>query len=303
MSEIITYSSCPVCGSKRIHNVMSAEDHTVSHEHFEVWECEDCSFRFTQNVPDEAHIGKYYSADAYISHSNTNKGLINRLYHYVRSITLKQKKNIIQLETGRKAGRLLDIGAGTGAFSAFMQKHRWEVLGLEPSDTARNNAKSFFNIDLHPISEFYDLKPQDFDVITMWHVLEHVHALNDYLDQLHKLLKADGTLFIAVPNYTSYDAKYYGANWAAWDVPRHLYHFSPESMTLLLQKHGFEVKNYLPMNFDSFYVSMLSEKYKRGKNSYLSALKTGFDSNGNMNHDAKKCSSVIYVIQKSEASL
>jgi len=133
----------------------------------------------------------------------------------------------------------------------------------------------------------------------MWHVLEHVHALKPYLNQCLKSLKQNGRLIIAVPNYTSFDAKYYKKYWAAYDLPRHLYHFSPTSMATLLSEIGFEIVTIKPMWYDSFYVSLLSEKYKKsGKLGLMLAIIIGGISNFITLFDASKASSIIYEIKK-----
>src|SRR6478735_645623 len=272
MSDIIHYNHCPVCGSADICFVLKAKDETVSNEYFEVWECNNCTLRFTQDIPDEKNISRYYQSSAYISHSNTSQGIVNKLYHTVRSITLQSKRRLVEKTSGKKTGSLLDIGAGTGAFASTMKKNGWTVTGLEPDETARANAKKDFDIELQPTENLSLLQPDTFNVITLWHVLEHVHNLHTYLDTFYSLLTDSGILIIAVPNYTSYDAKAYSTNWAAYDVPRHLYHFSPKSMDTLLKAHQFKLIQQKPMWFDSFYVSLLSEKYASGKNGFLPAF-------------------------------
>lgn len=298
MGQNIYYRECPCCGSNRISKSFTAKDYTVSNEMFEVWKCEDCTLQFTQNVPNNEDIGPYYKSSAYISHSDTNKGLINRLYHLVRNYTLQGKRKLIQAETGLSQGALLDVGAGTGAFSSTMQVAGWKVTGLEPDDTARQNALQLHALQLLPPGKLYDLQDNQFDAITLWHVLEHVHELHPYLSKFNTLLKQNGRLFIAVPNYTSLDAELYGDSWAAYDVPRHLYHFSPKSMEVLAQSEGFVVKEYKPMWFDSFYVSMLSEQYKNGKSNLINAIWNGLKSNFKTLGDKQKCSSLIYVLVK-----
>ena len=298
MSDIIHYDHCPACGSADISFVLKAKDETVSHEYFEIWECNNCTLRFTQNIPNEKNIGKYYQSSAYISHSNSSKGVVNKLYHNVRSITLQSKRKLVEKSSGKKAGRLLDIGAGTGAFASTMKKAGWNVTGLEPDETARTNAKRDFDIELQSIENLFSLQPNTFDVVTLWHVLEHVHKLHIYLDTFYSLLADNGTLIIAVPNYTSYDAKAYSANWAAYDVPRHLYHFSPQSMNTLLKAHQFELMQQKPMWFDSFYVSLLSEKYATGKNGFVPAFARGALSNLKAVGKPENCSSVIYIAKK-----
>ncbi|MBN9295685.1 MAG: methyltransferase domain-containing protein [Filimonas sp.] len=298
MSEIITYATCPACGSGAIKPVLEAEDYTVSHETFSIWECDACTLRFTQNVPALQDIGKYYQSAAYVSHSDTKKGLINRLYHIVRNYTLQSKRKLVETVTRKSSGSLLDIGAGTGAFAATMKAGGWQITGLEPDDIARTNARNQHGLELQSPDRLFQLPANSFDIITMWHVLEHVHSLHEYLDTFGKILKQDGHILIAVPNYTSGDAQQYGAYWAAYDVPRHLYHFSPKSMQLLLAKHGFTVTEHKPMWFDSYYVSMLSEQYKNGKSNLPGAFFAGRKSNRNAGKSYDHCSSVIYVIKR-----
>ncbi|RXK87184.1 class I SAM-dependent methyltransferase [Filimonas effusa] len=295
MSEKITYTSCPACKSGDIFPVLKAKDYTVSKETFDIWECKSCTLRFTQEVPVAEAIGKYYQSEAYVSHSDTKKGLINRLYHLVRSYTLQSKRKLVSRLSGIRSGNLLDVGAGTGAFAATMQQAGWQVTGLEPDDTARNNALRQHGLALQSLDNLYQLPAQQFDVITMWHVLEHVHDLHGYLSTYRNVIKPGGTLLIAVPNYTSRDAQEYGEYWAAYDVPRHLYHFSPKSMGMLLEQHGFEVTKHQPMWFDSFYVSMLSEQYRSGKQRLLPAFFSGWHSNRKASAHPEKCSSVIYI--------
>ncbi len=297
---LIHYTACPSCGSANLNEVLSATDHTVSHETFAILECRDCHLRFTQDVPDAASIGHYYRSDDYISHSDTSKGLVNRLYHLIRRQTLSDKRRLILSATRLERGRLLDIGAGTGAFAAYMKQHEWEVTGLEPDETARERADALYNLRLLPAGQLYSLPADSFDAITLWHVLEHVHALHPYLDQLKKLLRKGGRIFIAVPNYTSYDAEVYKSYWAAYDVPRHLYHFSPDAMERLLEQHGLYLQATQPMWFDSFYISMLSEKYKNGRGNVLKAAVTGAWSNLKAFVDKSKCSSQVYVVGKGE---
>jgi len=253
--------------------------------------------RFTQDVPDAASIGPYYRSDEYISHSNTNKGLVNRLYHMVRRQTLSDKYRLVASATRKRQGKLLDIGAGTGAFVGYMQKEGWEVTGLEPDETARERARTDNAVQLLDTDQLFQLPPDSFDAITLWHVMEHVHALHPYVEQLKTLVRRNGRIFIAVPNYTSYDARVYGENWAAYDVPRHLYHFSPDAMATLLEAHGLQLQYSQPMWYDAIYISMLSEKY-RGHGGAVRAVFNGMSSNVRAFIDKSKCSSLIYVVAR-----
>jgi 2-polyprenyl-3-methyl-5-hydroxy-6-metoxy-1,4-benzoquinol methylase len=295
---MIVYKSCPNCGDTRIFKALSAKDHTVSDEEFEIWECTNCTLRFTQNIPDQENIGKYYQSENYISHSDITKGFINNLYHKVRKRTLLQKKNLIEKTTGKKAGNILDVGAGTGAFLSTMKNANWNCTGIEPDNSAREKALELYGMNLLEAGKIYSLPAESFDVITLWHVLEHVHELHKYAEQLKNLLSTDGKLFVAVPNYTSGDEKIYGEFWAAYDVPRHLYHFSPKAMEILLNAHGLKLEKMKPMWYDSVYVSMLSEKYKTGDSHPVKAFLNGMLSNLEAVSDEKKCSSLIYIASR-----
>ncbi|MFM2137948.1 MAG: hypothetical protein RJA57_255 [Bacteroidota bacterium] len=299
MSALIHYDHCPVCASADFREVFRAPDHSVTRELFGVCECMACGLRFTQDVPDADHIAPYYRSEEYISHTHSAKGMISRLYYLIRRRTLRKKRALLQRVTGLAAGRLLDYGSGTGAFAAVMQGAGWQVTGLEPDAGAREVARTELGMELLPVAALKDLKGERFDAITLWHVLEHVHELNDTLRQLRALLRPEGRLFIAVPNYTSWDARHYGPFWAAWDLPRHLYHFSPESMSRLLQLHGFELRASLPMWYDGFYISLLSNRYRSGKTRPLTAFWNGFRSNLKALGDRRACSSLIYVASSS----
>ncbi|MGF2411378.1 class I SAM-dependent methyltransferase [Ferruginibacter sp.] len=295
---MIHYTNCPICASGNIALQLTAKDHTVSQKDFAIWHCSNCTARFTQDVPEQNAIGPYYQSDNYISHSDTKKGIINSLYHLVRRRTLDKKKNLIINEVGMTKGELLDIGCGTGAFLHTMKTAGWGITGLEPDETARKKAAELYSINPQSPEKLFELQPASYHAITMWHVLEHVHELHAYIQQLEKLLTAKGKLFIAVPNYTSKDATIYKEYWAAYDVPRHLYHFSPASMEQLLKTYHLKITSIKPMWYDSFYVSMLSEKCKNGKGNIVKAFFNGFISNLKAVGDKTKCSSLIYVIAK-----
>jgi SAM-dependent methyltransferase len=299
LMPLIHYTVCPSCHSDALQPVLTAVDHTVSHQSFSIWQCQQCTLRFTQDVPDAASIGPYYRSDNYISHSNTSKGLVNSLYHLVRKQTLSDKYRLIASATRTRQGKMLDIGAGTGAFVAYMQAKGWEVTGLEPDETAREVARTDHRVQLLEMDHLFALQPDGFDAITLWHVLEHVHDLHPYLEQLKTLIRRNGRIFIAVPNYTCYDAAVYQEAWAAYDVPRHLYHFSPDSMETLLTQHGLQLQYSQPMWYDSIYISMLSEKYRNnGKGNTLKAAAIGLYSNMKAFIDKARCSSLVYVISK-----
>jgi len=291
--------NCPICACTQTEIVIESTDFSLTKENFTILHCPKCTFRFTTPVPIQSEIGRYYKFTEYISHTDVKEGWMNHLYHKVRTKTLAQKTKWVQsLFTGHK-GHLLDIGAGTGAFVNAMKEKEWKVTGLEPDAATREKAYQNYKIELQAIDTIYNLPETEFEVISMWHVLEHVHELKPYLTQCFKSLKQNGRLIIAVPNYTSFDASYYKKYWAAYDLPRHLYHFSPKSMAILMESMGFEIVQIIPMWYDSFYVSLLSEKYKNsGKIGMIIAGVIGCFSNLIALSNRSKASSIIYEIKK-----
>lgn len=215
------------------------------------------------------------------------------------------KRKLIEQTTGLRRGNLLDIGSGTGTFVHTLKLRGWSITGIEPDEGARNLAKRKYGLDLLPGSSINDLPAQTFDAITLWHVLEHIEDPSAYMQRVKNLLKVTGRIFIAVPNYLSYDAWVYKNFWAAYDVPRHLWHFSPQAMKFLSGQNSLKIEKYKTMWYDSFYISLLSSKYRKeqfpgrqGRHSWISAVWTGIISNIYALRHADKCSSVIYVMQK-----
>lgn len=289
--------NCPVCKTNQFKHFINAVDYTVSKETFSIVQCQSCGFKFTNPRPENERLGLYYKSEDYISHSNTSKGIISKLYKLVRNYTLKSKLKLVS-DTSEK-GNLLDYGCGTGMFLSVAKSSTWNCFGIEPDNGARD-----FAIKENGISVYEDirsaedhLKGVSFNCITLWHVLEHVTDLDNTLSWFYHKLNKNGTLIIAVPNDNSYDAKHYKEYWAAYDVPRHLYHFNEKQMVQILNSHGFKHIKSLPMKFDSFYVSMLSEKYKTGSIKYLNAFINGLKSNLKADK-ASEYSSVIYVFKK-----
>jgi SAM-dependent methyltransferase len=290
--------ACPVCGYHQFRLVFTAEDYFVTQEKFPVNACIKCGMLMTSGLPKEEDIAGYYKSEDYISHSDTRKGFVNRAYHLVRDIMLSEKFNIIRKNSGKGTGSVLDIGAGTGYFLKYMQQKGWNVQGVEKSQEARDFATKRWNLNILPDEELFNLPPASFDVITLWHVMEHLPNLDQHWQLISKLLKPDGVLVIALPNAGSWDAKHYGPYWAAWDVPRHLWHFTPIHLEELGKSEGFSLKNMYRMPFDGFYISIISEKYKKaafpsikgifyGKISWLASL-----------FNKRKCSSLIYIFRK-----
>ena len=277
---------------------LTCVDHYATGEMFHLCRCAECGFLFTQDFPAEKEIGRYYETPDYISHSDTKKGIVNRAYHHVRHYMLKRKARLIMNEAHRKEGRLLDIGTGTGYFPATMKALGWQVEALEKNALARNFAQTHFGLEIKPETALADYAPQSFDVITLWHVMEHLEHLNETWETLHSLLADKGILIVAVPNCSSYDARKYGAYWAAYDVPRHLWHFTPDTMQKLGAKHGFILSARHPMPFDAFYISMLTERYMQRSAVFVRGLWTGTWAWFNTLVKKERSSSMIYVFRK-----
>ncbi|MFL5764827.1 MAG: class I SAM-dependent methyltransferase [Bacteroidia bacterium] len=242
-------------------------------------------------------MGNYYKSEEYVSHSNTKKGFINSTYQTVRKYTLLKKLQLISKYF--KTGNILDIGCGTGEFLNTCKQAKWNTIGVEPDPDARKMAIDNFGLDVRGEEDLKKLESGTFDIISMWHVLEHVPRLNERIEELKRLIKPNGIIIIAVPNCSSLDAKIYKESWAAYDVPRHLYHFTPKDIDSAFKKHGLRVSSVLPMVFDSFYVSMLSERIKTGKTNIIRSTWNGFRSNLSAAiKNGKTYSSQIYLIRK-----
>lgn len=289
---------CPICNNTDNRLKLHCKDHSLTKENFDLFECDTCHLIFTVPMPSFENIAPYYNFPNYISHTDIKKGLMNHLYHKVRNYTVKIKTSWIQSLFSNYKGTLLEIGAGTGTFANAMHNKGWKITALEPDEGSRNIAQSNYDLKLSPISDIYNLPVNEYDAITLWHVLEHVHDLKGYFGLFKSILKPNGRLIIAVPNCESYDAQYYKEFWAAYDVPRHLYHFTPQSMHVICANYGFEIVQYKPMWFDSYYVSLLSEKYKNsGVLGTIRAFIIGSISNLIALFNHKKSSSIIYEIK------
>ncbi|MDL2140903.1 class I SAM-dependent methyltransferase [Flavobacterium tructae] len=273
---------------------LTVKDHSVSHEIFDLYYDETLDMLITSPQPALENLGRYYESEDYISHTDNKRSLFEKAYHFVKSIALKNKLNLINGEQSQK-GRILDIGAGTGDFLLTAKNDGWETVGVEPSDRAKNIA---IEKGISFVNGIDALENNSFDVITMWHVLEHVPNLELQIQELKRLLKPTGTLIVAVPNFKSFDAKYYNEFWAAYDVPIHFWHFSKKAIQSLFGKVDMKLEKVLPMKFDSFYVSLLSEKYKTGKMNFIKAFFIGLRSNLKAS-GTKEYSSHIYVLKNS----
>lgn len=268
---------------------MKVKDFSVSQETFELQYHSE--YDLFNTVPVPKYLNKYYQSEDYISHTDSKRSLFEKIYHWVKQYTLSQKERLITSCVSKK-GNLLDIGAGTGDFLSYAKSKNWQVVGIEPSQKAKELAQKK---GVSFVENTEELSDNSFDVITMWHVLEHVEDLDKQLSELKRISKPDGIIVIAVPNFKSYDAKFYKEHWAAYDVPRHLWHFSKTAIIKLFLEKEIQLLKIRPMYFDSFYVSLLSEKYKTGKMNYLKAFFVGLFSNLK-GMSSKEFSSHIYVL-------
>ena len=271
---------------------LTVKDYSVSQETFDLYHDEELDMLVTYPQPSLENLGKYYESVDYISHTDSKRSLFEKCYHFIKSIALKNKLNLVNSLQPAK-GSILDIGAGTGDFLSVVKENGWNTIGVEPSEKAKAIAQKK---GVSFVEQTSELENNSFDVITMWHVLEHVPNLDNQIKELKRLLKPNGSLIIAVPNFKSFDAKQYGNFWAAYDVPIHFWHFSKTAIKKLFAKEDMELVKVLPMKFDSFYVSLLSEKYKTGKMNFVKAFFIGLQSNWKAKKNFEY-SSHIYVLK------
>ena len=291
------YNKCPVCSSEKISLHLVCRDHLVSGQNFALYKCSVCETVFTQDHPPESEMAGYYRSEEYISHSDTSKGISNKLYKLARGIMLKKKREMVQNQTGLKKGTLLDIGCGTGYFAGAMKEAGWEVTGIEVDDKAREFAASRFKLKVITPGQIDHIPSKSFDCITLWHVLEHFHDPFRYFMKISDLLKPGGLCIVALPNCSSYDALHYGNFWAAYDVPRHIWHFQPSSFDHFLKKARYTCEGIKNMPFDAFYISMMSEKYRGNGLYFISGMLKGKLFFLKSLFNKEKSSSLIYFLK------
>lgn len=298
----INIVTCPICGDDNLRGLAVCRDHYATGEQFTVCRCTHCGFVFTQGAPDESVIGRYYDVPAYISHSDTSRGVMNKAYHRVRSLMLRRKGALAERVSGLTNGRLIDIGAGTGYFANEMQRRGWTVTAVEKAENARHFAADRFGLQCLEPAALSELPAGQADVVSMWHVMEHVQHLHEEWRSIARLLAPEGRLIVAVPNHESADRRHYGPEWAAYDVPRHLWHFTADSMTRLAAQEGFELVEMHPMPFDAYYISMLSERYRGHRHTaFLRGLVVGTLCLLQAWANPRRSSSLTYVFRKKSA--
>lgn len=293
---MISHSVCPLCSSDKISLNLKCIDHFLSKEEFGLWKCSECGFIFTREHPSESNMGRYYESDDYISHDDNAKGLMSYIYFLVRRIMLSRKRRIIEKACNHNKGRLLDIGCGTGHFAATMKNAGWEVTGIEPNTKARDYCTRKFNIAVIEPEKISDLDSTVYDCITMWHVLEHFHDPFTYAREISRMLKPGGVCIAALPNSYSFDASYYKRYWAAYDVPRHLWHFTPDTFKVFANKTDYQINQIRTLPFDVFYISILSEKNKGTLMPFLTGTIMGLWFTIKSIFNRKRSSSLIYLL-------
>lgn len=297
----VEINKCPGCCSVQINKIGESEDWLVTRSWFSLYYCDSCQLIFTNPRPNKESIGKFYESNNYISHSSERKNLKEHLYQLVKNKMLNVKYQWIKKKTDKSNPKVFDFGCGTGDFLQYIKSKGFIAEGLEPNDKARNisvkkNIRVFNDIKILKKSEFNN----KYDIITAWHVLEHVYDLNQTIKTFENMLSDNGLLIIALPNYDSYDARYYGYKWAAWDVPRHLSHFNQNAIDQLVEKYRFKKMDVKPLLFDAWYVSLLSENVMKS-NLLLKILRTfliGLWSNLAAFFSSKPYSSQVYFYKK-----
>jgi SAM-dependent methyltransferase/ribosomal protein L32 len=268
-------NSCPLCSGVTLAHHLTCTDHLVSGKEFELKRCSLCGFIFTSDPPGEKEIGSYYESEDYISHTDSGKTLFDKLYQAVRKIMLAIKRKLVIQCIQKPSGKILDLGCGTGHFLNEMKRSGWETTGVEVNKKAREHAVSKFGLEVIPPDSIGSLPSGQYDCITLWHVLEHFHDPFGYFREIRRLLKPTGAVMVALPNSDSFDALYYGKEWAAYDVPRHLWHFNPATFSIFAEKSGFIVTSFKVLPFDVFYISILSEKQKKSSFPLLFGMAMG----------------------------
>ncbi|TSA27984.1 MAG: class I SAM-dependent methyltransferase [Bacteroidetes bacterium] len=293
MSE--TISICPICDHQQFRLFLKGKDYFLTQEPFSIVACTACGFRFTNPRPNPVSAETYYQSEAYLSHDSSKRGIIPILYGMARRFNVHSKYNIVK--TYAKGNSLLDIGCGTGEFLHLCRQKGLKCTGVEPSAKARNFAQNRYSLDVK--ADFLtDISPSSrYHCITMWHVLEHIHGLDETMRKLTEVLEPDGVLIVALPNSNAHDATYYGKFWAAFDLPRHIYHFTRETFIKFASKYSLTCITILPQKLDAFYISLLSEKYRTGSSNFVRAVYRGLRSNCEGRNPLTGHSSEIYILE------
>ena len=292
---------CPLCKHNGFLEFLKSQDYFLTKEEFKIVQCSKCGLKYLNPRPDEKEISFYYESPDYISHDSHPQNIHNYLYSKVRNYTRRKKLNLV--EEHSKGRKILDIGCGTGEFISYCKELGWDVTGVEPNPKPREYAIRMNHVNVLDEAGLEKIVNPSFDVITLWHVLEHIHLLDERMLKISQILNELGTLIIAVPNSNSWDANYYNKFWAAYDLPRHLYHFSQNTIKQLAHNFGFEIVQIVPMKFDAFYISLMSEKYVKGYRNYFMALLNGVRSNNFAKKSKMEYSSLIFILKSKKPKI
>ena len=299
---MIEIRTCPICDGSVFVPFITCLDHSISREKFTLIKCTQCDLVITSPRPSNDHLGKYYTSPAYTSHINQAKNTIDQIYLVVRNFTLRWKLALLKKYTSSSTEkRLLDFGCGTGEFLKVAKSNGWQTMGMEPSHNARTHSDETVSRDIKASLQEVLSTEEKFDAVTLWHVLEHIEDLNTTIQNLKRILVQNGTIFIAVPNHSSWDGQHYKEHWAGYDVPRHLWHFGMKSIKLLMEKNSLTVTKIIPMRLDAFYITLLSEKYRNHGSFSITGMISALLNALKSNYSAKKnfeYSSLIYVVKK-----
>lgn len=292
-------NKCPWCNSENNSKFLELKDYFLTQENFEILECNECKLLFTSPCPAPDKIGDYYKSEDYLSHNESKKGIVPTIYNLVKKVNIKNKFKIAtnRQQTTANNQNILDIGCGVGDFLNYAKEKGCNITGIEPSEDARKIAESKLGTKIFSPEELQNIPNESFDIVTMWHVLEHVADLKTEIHHLERIVKKNGRLVLALPNYKSFDAEYYKDKWAAYDVPRHLNHFSRTSIKNIFNTTAFQLIDIKPLKWDSYYISMLSEQYLKHSNHILKATLNGCKSNCKARKSGEY-SSLVYVFTK-----
>lgn len=294
-TEKVELMTCPVCGKANFRHFLSTKDYFLTNEKFNLDKCNHCDHVFTNPIPTLSTLSKYYDSPDYLSHTAAKWSITSSVYKLLRNQNIKNKYDLVK--SFKQGNSILDIGQGTGELLNYFKQKGWDVKGVEPNERAREFATTNYGTEVFDEPMLDKFEANRFDVISLWHVMEHVHDLGKRLKQITRLLDQNGYLFVAVPNIESPDSVKYGEKWAGLDVPRHLSHFTKKSMEYLLNMHDFKLIKMVPMKFDAYYVSLLSEKYLKNKLAILSAFSNGYRSNREAKRE-NNYSSMIFVAKQ-----
>ena len=286
---------------KKLKHVLSANDHLVTGRKFDILKNPETTILETHPRPTKEELPTYYDSENYTSHNDKSAGIVSFCYRIIKSISTRRKirigQNSLSKNTPQNKPRLLDVGCGTGDFLYSCLKKGWQINGIENNKNAKKNSRTEVSSFIFDDFEFLKSQPERFDIITMWHSLEHIIDLKQTIVDMKKLLTNKGVIVVACPNHKSFDAMFYKESWAAYDLPRHLWHFDKDSISKLFLEHNMQLTKTLPMYWDSFYISILSEKIISKKNKFLKGVIVGLLSNVSAMF-SKEHSSLIYVFNK-----